>query len=133
MSEQLKKRFDVIELKVAMGDLDQFSCFTQMRTAAMDEAKRLEAEIKRLTGFVVQRRKMCDDYDKALEEVANRMHAFKAELATEKARADAAVGDANEAEAELAEAVGLLKDAVQDFDFWQDGAEAFLARHGDKS
>ncbi|RRW48309.1 hypothetical protein EGJ50_10125 [Pseudomonas luteola] len=106
----------------------------------------LEAEIKRLTGFVVQRRKMCDDYDKALEEVASQMHAFKAELATEKARADAAVGDANEAEAELAEAVELIKQAkpLVDLLFYggsmdrQSGERVkelfhMFARHGDKS
>lgn len=111
MSEQLKKRFDVIELKVAMGDLDQFSCFTQMRTAAMEEVRQLEAE-----------------------------------LATEKARADAAVGDANEAEAELAEAVELIKQAkpLVDLLFYggsmdrQSGERVkelfhMFARHGDKS
>lgn len=104
---------------------------------AKDHDKRvaeLEAEIKRLTGFVVQRRKMCDDYDKALEEVASQMHSFKAELATEKARADAAVGDANEAEAELAEAMDILKGLSN----WVGGNYrerilAILARHGDKS
>ncbi|SPZ07624.1 Uncharacterised protein [Pseudomonas luteola] len=51
------------------------------RAASDKRVAELEAEIKRLTGFVVQRRKMCDDYDKALEEVANQMHGFKAELA----------------------------------------------------
>lgn len=61
-----------------------------------------------------------------------RVAELEAELATEKARADAAVGDANEAEAELAEALRLLKE----YGHWSPGVHiihAFLARNGDKS
>ncbi|WP_178118399.1 MULTISPECIES: zinc finger-like domain-containing protein [unclassified Pseudomonas] len=57
----------------------------------------------------------------------------EAERDVERARGDAAVGDANEAEAQLAEAVGLLGEVMQkDGEGWGtlDGRiESFLARH----
>lgn len=87
------------------------------------------------------------------EEVASQMRAFKAELATEKARADAAVGDANEAEAELADLKDLACSVISTANISGfvlegkgersimyfvkgkliDDIKDFLARHGEKS
>lgn len=111
--ERLREQVETLRLMT-----NDYLVETERLRAQLAEAERLRSDLAALRRWettllaeVERLKRRAQDADLALAAQTKQVHNLRAQLATETARADSAVGDANEAERKLAEAHALLREA----------------------